>query len=306
MDDLIELWENPTAEEIVMIAGWRQWADAGSISSGLPLYLVQQIGARKIGEIKSPGFYLFQIPGAHHFLRPTIKLQDGYSKKLETKKNEIFYSGDDKKGVVIFLGDEPHLNVEIYAQVFFDLVKKLNIKRIGAVGGVYGAMPYDKDRDVSCIYSLKHMKEELNDYAVRFSNYEGGSTIGSYLVSEAEKEEVEIFAFYAFVPAYDFAQPNLFPQGVRIENDFKAWYELVVRFNHMFDLNFKLSDLEKKTQDLIQAMDSKIEELEGELPQLNVREYIDNLNDSFEETPFVPLSDVWENEFRDLFKDPDE
>ena len=96
--------------------------------------------------------------------------------------------------------------------------------------------------------------------AIRITSYNVCYTKLLRLVSEAEKEEVEIFAFYAFVPAYDFAQPNLFPQGVRIENDFKAWYELVVRFNHMFDLNFKLSDLEKKTQDLIQAMDPKIEE----------------------------------------------
>ena len=61
-----------------MIAGWHQWADAGSISSGLPLYLIEQTQARKIGRIKPDGFYLFQIPGAHHLLRPVVKLNEGY------------------------------------------------------------------------------------------------------------------------------------------------------------------------------------------------------------------------------------
>ena len=32
MDERVHLWETPTANEIVMIAGWHQWADAGSIS----------------------------------------------------------------------------------------------------------------------------------------------------------------------------------------------------------------------------------------------------------------------------------
>jgi len=53
MDNLVELWEKPLAEEIYMIVGWRQWADAGSISSGLPQYLIEQTDARRIGAIKS-------------------------------------------------------------------------------------------------------------------------------------------------------------------------------------------------------------------------------------------------------------
>jgi len=119
MDELIELWERPTADEIYMIVGWHQWADAGSISSGLPQYLIDHTGARKIGEIKPDGFYIFQIPGTHHFLRPRIKLGEGYRQELESRKNELFYWGDEKKGLVIFLGEEPHLNAERYADAFF-------------------------------------------------------------------------------------------------------------------------------------------------------------------------------------------
>ena len=56
MDDLLELWEKPAAEEKYMIVGWHQWADAGAISSGFPQYLIEQTGARKIGEIKPMDF----------------------------------------------------------------------------------------------------------------------------------------------------------------------------------------------------------------------------------------------------------
>ena len=82
MNDLAKVWEKPAAEEKYMLVGWHQWADAGSISSGLPQYLIEQMGAKKIGEIVSDDFYLFQIPGTHHFLRPEVKLEEGLRKTI--------------------------------------------------------------------------------------------------------------------------------------------------------------------------------------------------------------------------------
>ena len=114
MDELVELREKPVAEEIFMIAGWHQWADAGAISSGLPQYLIDHTGARKIGDIKPDGFYLFQVPGTHHLLRPEIKLDEGYRQELASRTNEFFYTGNDRRGLLIFLGEEPHLNAEQY------------------------------------------------------------------------------------------------------------------------------------------------------------------------------------------------
>ncbi|MFQ5421242.1 MAG: PAC2 family protein, partial [Anaerolineae bacterium] len=258
------------------------------------------------GAITDGGYYLFQIPGTHHLLRPAIKLKDGYRESLEIKRNEFYYAGNHDKGLLIFLGDEPHLNVETYTQAFFEAVRVLQIKQVVAVGGVYGPMPYDKARDISCIYSLSHMKTRLEEYNVRFSNYEGGATIGSYLVDTAEREKVPFTTFYAFVPAYDFAQSASVPQGVQIEQDYKAWYDLMRRINHLLDLSLNLSNLEDQAINLIVTMDEQLVALEEKMPQLNVREYLDNLSQDFTERPFDPLDDVWEEGFRDLFKDMDE
>lgn len=306
MNDLLDLYEKPAPKNACMLAGWRQWADAGSISSGLPRYLVEQTGARKIGEIRPNGLYLFQFPGTHHYLRPEIKLEDGYRAELRVKKNEIFYAGNNNDGLFIFLGDEPHLNVDQYAAAFFDMIETLNIKRVGGVGGVYGSMPYDKDREVSCAYSLLRLKDELAQYAVRFSNYEGGATIGSYMLDEAEKRDLEFFVFYAFVPAYDLSQLSNLLQGMRIENDYKAWYDLMNRFNHMFNLTLDLSDLAQKSEDLTASMVAKINELEKKAPGVKVKEYMDALSKRFEEQSFMPLDDVWERELGDILEDLDE
>jgi proteasome assembly chaperone (PAC2) family protein len=303
-DDLVTLWETPKAKEITMIAGWHQWADAGAISSGLPLYLIHKTDARKIGEITDDGFYLFQLPGAHHFLRPEIQLEDGYRKSLKKPQNEIYYTGDDEKGLVIFLGEEPHMRVDRYTEALLNVVETLGVKRVSAVGGVYGAIPYDQDREISCVYSLPGMRDELSRYAVRFSDYEGGTTIGTYLVDGAERHNVEFFVFYAFVPAYNFTGVSEMVQAISIEHDFKAWYDVMRRLNHMFDLDIDLSELEDQSYELMVSMDAKIDELDDQMPDLDVRAYMEEVADEFNARPFVPpLSDVWGKALGNLFGD---
>jgi predicted ATP-grasp superfamily ATP-dependent carboligase len=305
MDELVELTQVPVADEIYMIVGWQQWADAGAISSGLPDYLIELTSATKIGEIRPDGFYLFQVPGTHHLLRPEIKLVDGHREELRTRKNEFYYTGDEDKGLVIFRGEEPHQNEARYAAALFDAVEVLGARRVVAIGGVYGAMPYDRDREFSCVYSLPWMKEELSNYACKFSNYEGGSTIGTYLVDQAEERDIEFLVFYGFVPSYDFSELSILLTGMRIENDYRAWYELMRRLNHMFGMEIDLSDLQQKTHELTASMDAQIDELEQKAPRLKIREYLQELASEFDETPFMPLGDVWERELRDLF-DSDE
>lgn len=316
MDELVELTERPELDEKFMLVGWNQWADAGSISSGLPQYLVELTGARKIGQIKPDGFYLFQVPGTHHFLRPVIKLAEGHRQSLTSHDNRFFCSGSGAtkgraakraaaaKRFLIFLGEEPHLNVERYADAFLDAAQALGIKRIVAVGGVYGPMPYDKDREVSCIYSLPGMKEELAKYAVRFSSYEGGVTIGTYFAHRAEERGIEFVVWYAFVPAYDFSDLAEDVEGMRVEEDYRAWHELLRRINHMFGLGLDLSDLEQRSAKLTASVASQVDELSEKAPQVKIHDYLQRLEADFEENPFMlPLDDVWERELGDLFKD---
>ncbi len=308
MDDpLVTLWETPKAEEVYMIAGWHQWADAGAISSGLPLYLIHKLDAKKIGEIQDDGFYLFQLPGAHHFLRPEIQLEEGYRKSLKTPQNEFYYVGDEEKGLVIFLGEEPHMRADRYAEALLNAIEALGIKRVGAVGGVYGAIPYDQDREISCVYSIPHLKEELRRYAVRFSDYEGGTTIGTYLVDAAENHDIEFFVYYAFVPAYNFSEVSDLVQAISIEHDFKAWYDVMRRFNHMFELEIDLSELEEQSYELMVSMDAKIDELDEQMPDLDVRTYMEEVAEEFEAHPFVPpLSDVWGKALDNLLRNDDD
>ncbi len=299
----LNLWERPQAQETVLIAGWEQWADAGSISSGLPRYLIEQTDARKIGEIGPDGYYLFQIPGTHHLLRPVVKLDDGLVRSMSTPVNEFFYADRGGVGLLIFAGDEPHMNEDAYADAILDAAEQMGVRRVVSLGGVYGAMPYDKERSVSCSYSLAHMKDEMENYAVRFSNYEGGTTISTFLIHKAAQREMEAISLHGFVPAYDFGQSSFAAQGLRIENDFKAWYDIVRRINHMFGVGIDVSKLREQADELVASMEGQIDELVRDMPQLNVRTYLAEMSKEFVERPFMPLDDVWEEGLGDIFGD---
>ena len=106
MENALDLHEKPQHDNMYMLMGWRQWADAGSISSGLPKYLAQENNARKIGTIKPDGFYIFQFPGTHDLARPVVRFEEGYATELESPHNDIYYAEIDGNGVIFLIGDE--------------------------------------------------------------------------------------------------------------------------------------------------------------------------------------------------------
>ena len=301
MAGAVDLWEKPKAEQINMLVGWRQWADAGTVSSGLPAYLIERLGAEKIGEIRPDGFYLFQIPGTHDLVRPVVKFDQGYPESLDTPHNEFFYKGDQNHGLVIFEGDEPHIDVERYIASVLDAAEELGVKRIVGFGGVYGELPYDKERMISANYSIPEMKDSLEKLAVNFSDYHGGASIGSYICKRAGERGMEYVGLYAFVPTYDFSKVSEVGNAIRLEKDYTAWLGVMRRVNFMLNLNFDLADLEAKSEQLTKLVDAKVEEIDQAAPEIGIRAYLDQLSEEFDSQTFEPLDEFWEDELKRLF-----
>jgi hypothetical protein len=61
--------------------------------------------------------------------------------------------------------------------------------------------------------------------------------------------------------------------------------------------------LQDKSDDLIDVVDAKVDELDSMAPQMGVREYMAGLAEAFEEVIFEPLGSVWEDELNRLFDD---
>jgi len=306
MSEAVDLHERPSAEHMYMIVGWQQWADGGSVSSGLPRFLVQQTKARKIGSIKSDGFYLFQIPGTHDLVRPIVEFSDGYPETLEAPRNTFYYTEEADNGVVFFTGDEPHMDVERYVEAVLYVARELNVERIITCAGVYGEMPHDKERLISAIYSNPDLKPELDKLSVNFSDYQGGASIGSYLCRRAADADMDCIGLYAFIPTYDFSALVQAAQGIRIENDFGAWHGILRRINYMLKTRFDLTEIEEKYAELTRTIEDRINEMDAQSPDVGIRAYVQQIEDAFAEVVFDPLEEVWEQEINRLFDDDEE
>jgi len=99
-----------------MLAGWRNGRCRFDFS-GLPQYLIQLTGARSIRSIRQMAFTSSNSRNAR-FGPPVVQFKDGYPAALHSQRNEIFYTGNEQRGVVFFLGDEPHLNIEVMFLLF--------------------------------------------------------------------------------------------------------------------------------------------------------------------------------------------
>ena len=261
-DELLNLDSKPVAKQL--IAGWRrQWSDGGEISGGLPRYLISKLGATQIGEMGpevSKLCYPFQVPGTHDTYRPRVAYQDGLPLHPMTRRNRFYDAGN---GLVIFLGQEPWFRIDVYAEAFFKAVEELGSPKIVAVEGYNGAAPPNMERSVSCIYSRADMKENLDKFGLRYSNYgsqsRSGPTIAMALVTIAHYEhpDYEMLRIGAMAPMYPFLTSDNDPVGINL--DHRSFYDIMRRLKSMFDLEIDLSELlslgETESRKLVETLE---------------------------------------------------
>ena len=286
-DELIIFEGKPQAQ--YLIAGWRrQWSDGGEISSGLPRFLIDQTGAKRIGEFGPQVFkmcYPFQVPGTHDMYRPRVEYRDGLPTG-EMRRENYFY--DAGNGLIIFLGEEPWSRMDIYGEAFFQAIKELGVSQTVAVEGYNGAAPPELERSVSCIYSHADMKDRLDKLGLRFSNYgsqsRNGPTIGMALVTLAHYQhpEIEMFRLGAMAPMYPFLTGKNDPVG--ISKDHRAFYDIMRRLRSMFNLDIDLSELITKGDAESRELQEALDKLASSNP--GAKEVIDRVRSDYSVKPF--------------------
>jgi hypothetical protein len=309
-DELLILHEKPPAQ--YLIAGWRrQWSNGGRISSRLPRYLIEKLGARKIGELGpqvSTMCYPFQVAGTHDVFRPGAAYQEGLPSVAMYRENHFYDAGN---GLIVFLGEEPWQRIDIYGAGFFQAVKELGIKQTVAVEGVNGPAPPDLERRITCAYSRPEMRETLERYGVQFSSYGSdsrrGPTLGMALVSLAHYEypEVEMFRLGAMAPMYPFVAGA--SQQVSIATDRRAFYDIMRRLNSMFKLGIDLSELKALGDAESQELQSALERIGASSPE--AKQIIDQVRAEYSYTPFeepVELDPALDQTLNDILRNTQE
>ena len=186
-----------------MVLGFSGWMDGGEVSTGTIRYLIQKLGAGVLAEIDSEDFCIFSFPGSMELsslFRPHTKIEDGLISDYHGPRDTFFCSEPDN--LILFLGKEPNLRWSEYAECVFSLASQFGVSMIYFIGSLGGLLPHTRDPRLFSSVSDESLKEMLQRFDVRFSNYEGPAGISTYLTHVAAKKAIGMVNLVAEIPSY--------------------------------------------------------------------------------------------------------
>ena len=257
-----------------MICGISGWVDGGEAATGSIQYLVRKLDAKRFAEIPINKFHIFQVPGQLS-LRPHIRIEDGVLKEQCFPQNEFFYwvNHNADNDLILFLGTEPNLNWEEYADAILSVAEELAVVRIYLLGAVLDKTPHTREPGVSCVCSSDQLKEEMRKYSVQFSNYEGPGSFNTTLLricQDRQGQMVSITTRATYYPEFDIIIPYN-PKAIRA---------VVKRLTHLLRLKFDISDLDKQAEEF----ESKLNFMASQNPLFQT--YVEELEKDFTELKY--------------------
>ena len=174
--------------------------------------------------------------------------------------------------MILFLGTEPNLNWEEYADAILCVAEQFAVTRIYLLGGVLDKTPHTREPIVSCACSSVELKEEMLKYGVHFTNYEGPGRFGTTLLYTCQKKGLQMVSITvrATYPEFNIVIPRN-PKAIRA---------VIKRLNGLLRLNLEVSDL-----------DAQVEEFEEKLGRMashnsEFRAYVEKLEQDYIELKY--------------------
>jgi proteasome assembly chaperone (PAC2) family protein len=186
-----------------MILGLDGWMDGGDVSTGTLDCLVQKLHAKPFAEIAPEAFYLYNFPGSMEvsaLFRPHTVIEDGLVKEYHPPAN--VFSCDEAGRLILFKGKEPNFGWEAYAECIFAVAQEFGVRMIYFIGSVAGVVPHTREPRIFSSVSEEALKDELERFGVRLSNYEGPASLATYLTCAARERGLRMATLVAEVPAY--------------------------------------------------------------------------------------------------------
>ena len=286
--DAVKITAWPNLRQPVMVCGLSGWLDGGQAATGSVRYLIKKLPTTGFAVIPGARFNVSQLPGQLP-LRPHIKIEGGLIKTHRFSQNHFFYwvNPRDSRDLILFLGTEPNMHWEEYAEALLGLASDFNVSRIYFLGGVLDKTPHTKKPDIFCSCSSPKLRDEMRDYGVRFTDYEGPGSIGATILHLCQKRGIQMIRLTTRTTYY----PEF---NVLVQRSPRAIKTLVEMLNSQLCLRLDFSDLDGE----IATLESKLDVMAQQDPRL--RAYIDELG---EDAPEIEPLDISATEAVEIIED---
>ena len=201
--DKLKIYERPNLRNPRLLLGFSGWMDGGNVSTGTIKCLIDKLSAQKFAEITAEGFYIYNFPGSMEvssLFRPHTRIKAGLIKSFEVPKNEFFC--DEQHDLILFLGKEPNLAWEDFADCVFLLCKEFRVTLVYFIGSVAGLVPHTREPRLFSSVSDAKLKDALQKYGIKFTDYEGPASFITYLTTCCAERDLSLATLVATVPAY--------------------------------------------------------------------------------------------------------
>jgi proteasome assembly chaperone (PAC2) family protein len=193
----------PKLEDATMLLALTGWMDGGEVSTGTVKRLMASRNLKTVATIDPDPFYIFNFPGSMEIsalFRPEVRYFDGIVERFDMPSN-IFHC-DEQSNLVFFLGKEPNLRWQGFADCIFEVANAANVKQILFMGSFGGTVPHTREPRMFASVSHERLKPILEQNGCKFSDYEGPSGFATLLLAQCAKHGIDMMSIVAEIPGY--------------------------------------------------------------------------------------------------------
>jgi len=201
--ELVNIRRLPRLSRATLVLAFSGWMDGGDVSTGTVRRLIKLLEAEPFARIDPEPFYIFNLPGPMEvaaLFRPHTEIKDGLVRTIEFPENTFYVH--EPVDLALFVGKEPNLNWRRFGDCIFELSRRVGVERILFVGSFGGAVPHTREPRLYVTCSDASMLDEMQQYGLRRTGYEGPGSFTSYLLTRAKDEGVKMVSLVAEIPGY--------------------------------------------------------------------------------------------------------
>jgi predicted ATP-grasp superfamily ATP-dependent carboligase len=261
-----------------LVCAFKGWNDAGESASSALTFMGAALEAARFATIDSEEFLDFQAT------RPTVKLVDGASRRIEGPEWEIYEARVPRapRDLVLLTGPEPSMRWPTFTRTVIELAEALGVQLVVQLGALLADVPHTRPVSVTAQASDTALVERMD---LQPPTYEGPTGIVGVLHAACADAGIPSASLWAAVPHYVAVVPN--PTGT---------LALLRRLETLVGVTVDASSLEEAAADYDRQV-SRAVELDPD-----VQAFVERLERAADEeegdSPSVPSGDVIAREFQ--------
>ena len=196
--DHVEFDGEPPANLTTMVMAFGGWIDAGQAATGALRHLARDLSAARLARIDPEQFFVFTQE------RPNVRFTADGARDIQWPQSEFFvWHPDDRDGLLLFCGPEPHQRWRTYTKAFLDVAERCGVRRIVSLGALLAGAPHTRPVAVTARCTDAAWRSVVEGWGIyRRPTYEGPTGISTVVLEAAEQRGMSYLGFMGQAPHY--------------------------------------------------------------------------------------------------------